>query len=491
MAYLGRYRSTLFGAGAVLAFALLLGRISGFGRELVLASRFGISEQADIAVILLTLPDLLVNLLLSGGLSAALVPRLRGLPPGQAAQLFRNASFWAMAVFGLMAAAIAIWPAGIFGLFAPGLSNPTRGLGDYVMLLLALSVPLTALSGITAAYLNAGERFFIAGLGTLIFNLAVMSALLGMRGTSGLLVLAAAILGGSVLRLTSQAMILPRQVWHMDRGVTKMDQDFLAAFLAGVLATSLTLIPPALIRAVASLLGTGNIATFNYAQKLVELPLGILITTISTIALTRLSGHHAAGDFKAMRRTLYDNLRLSLILAIMILIFGQLLAGQVVSLIFLRGAISEDNTEQITFLVRIILFGVPFIAVSGLAAAALNAKLQTTKVLRATAISIASLIILALPGILISSDGLLMLAVVGSQAILAWLLARRAEIWLCGAVGVFDRKFTRALCCGLAVALVFAVPTIWLDFENAILAMGWGAVGFGASIATSVGVAKG
>lgn len=54
------------GAGAILGMTLLVGRFSGLLREVQLAAVFGVSSQADAAVILLTLPDLLVNLLLSG-----------------------------------------------------------------------------------------------------------------------------------------------------------------------------------------------------------------------------------------------------------------------------------------------------------------------------------------------------------------------------------------------------------------------------------------
>lgn len=463
--------------------ALLLGRVSGLARELLLAFRFGVSREADVAVVLLTLPDLLVNLLLSGGLSAALVPRLRTLPDAQAAQVFQQACLWALTFFGALALLIAIWPAGVVSLFAPGLSQPTSLITAPVAMLVALSIPLTALSGVTTAYLNAGSRYFIAGLGTFIFNAAIITALAWWQ-KGGLLVLSGAIAIGALFRLASQMAISPPQAWRKQPERVPADPRFRKAFTAGVMAASLALVPAAMIRAAASLLGPGNIAAFNYAQKLVELPLGIFITTISTIALTRLSGHHADGDPLAARRTLHANLRLSLILALFILLFGEALAGVLVSLVFERGTISAGDVERIASLTRIALLGIPFISVSSLATAALNAQLRTPEVLRATGIALIALIVIALPGLIISSDRLLMGSVVGSQGILAWLLARRAKICLMGPDGVVNRRFFNAVAAGCAVALPFAAIPLFLSGSD-IAAIGLGAIGFGAGTSVS------
>lgn len=470
--------------------ALLAGRLSGLARELILASRFGISSQADVAVVMLTVPDLLVNLLLSGGLSAALVPRLRALPVDAAVQLFRNACLWAMLAFGTLSIVIAIWPEGLFALFAPGIPHPSKVISGPIIAFLALSIPLTALSGVTGAFLNSRERFFVAGLGTLIFNLVIIAALLAWRRGDALLALAAALLAGAAARLFSQAVILPRNALRWGSGNSKFDRGFLLAFAAGIAASSLTLAPAALVRAAASLLGTGNVATFNYAQKLVELPLGILITTISTVALTRLSGQYAENKDTDAKRTLAAGLRLALLLAIMVVAFGELLAGQVASLIFLRGAIDAQGVGQIAELTRVILIGVPFVAIASLAAAALNAQLRTPEVLRATAISIGVLIILAIPGLLLSSGLLLMAAVVGSQAALAWFLARRARICLWGTQGMVDWQFLKAIGSGLAVTIVFGGIVIFFAPEKVVVAVVLGIVGFAGAVGTSISVAR-
>lgn len=427
---------------------------------------------------------------MSGGLSAALIPRLRALPGSEAIGLFRSACVGALCLFGLFALIFAVFPDIVFRVLAPGLSLKSDIINHYALILLSVSIPLTALSGITSAFLNSDERFFVAGLGTLIFNLAIIVALVASRGNGGLFLLCAAIAAGSAIRLASQTFALPSRVWGPASPVGKPDRSFRNAFVAGIAASSLALLPPVIIRAAASLLGSGSIATINYAQKLVELPLGILITTISTVALSRLSGQFGAGDRDGAMRTLVDNLRLSLFLAIVVVGVGEALAEPAVSVIFMRGAINGEDAARIAALLRITLVGVPFIAVSSLAAAALNAQLRTTEVLRMTLASIGVLAVLALPGLLLSSDTLLMAAMVGSQAALAWFLARRARICLWGAGGVIDRQYLLSIGSGLIVAAPFVGAAIFLGHWNALVAIGLGAAGSALAILAAIRVAR-
>ena len=66
---------------------VLLGRLAGFAREALVASSFGSTAEADVVVLMLTVPDLLINLLVGGGLTATLVPRFTQRPD-QARQLW-------------------------------------------------------------------------------------------------------------------------------------------------------------------------------------------------------------------------------------------------------------------------------------------------------------------------------------------------------------------------------------------------------------------
>ena len=127
----------LLGSSTILSLAILAGRLTGLVRELQLAASFGVSTDADIAVLCLTLPDLLVNLLLSGGLSAALVPRFRSMSIVEGDSLFRSAFVTAILTFSILALILLVWPGVVFKLLAPGLNDPASFINANSLVLIA------------------------------------------------------------------------------------------------------------------------------------------------------------------------------------------------------------------------------------------------------------------------------------------------------------------------------------------------------------------
>lgn len=423
-------------ASVLLSMTLLAGRLTGLLRELVLASVFGVTANADVAVLLLTFPDLLVNLLISGGLSAALVPRFGSIRAEQAMALFRQVSLAVLVLFGLAGMALVVWPQAVFSLLAPGVQWPLMA-GALSLAAVAVAIPLTGAAGVSGAYLNANHRFFVAGCGTLIFNVCILSALLLARGSSDLLTfLAAGIAIGAALRWLSQLAALPGNVWRAKVEVPLVDMALVKAFAAATLASALMLMAPIVIRAMASTLGSGAIASFNYAQKLVELPVGILITSISTVALSRLSTLHAKNKSSEAAASVTRDTQYALLVAMAVTVPGIWFADSVVHVVFARGEMGALALMRVTELTRVALLSIPCVAISSMAIASLNAGKRTHEVLKVTIGSLFLLPFLALPGLLLSSEQGLMLAVVGFQTIAAAWLAHLAKLRLFGCTGV-------------------------------------------------------
>lgn len=416
-------RRSLLGAGLLLSVALMAGRLAGFGREVLLASSLGLSEQADIAIVLLTVPDLLVNLLLSGGIGVALVPAMRAASPAQAAALFRQASLTLGSIFAVFGLCFALLPSIWLWLFAPGLEGAARWLDGWMLYAIAAAIPFAALSGVSTAALNARERFFVAGCGTLVFNLCVIAALLvAMIGAQGYLAwLCMGILSGALLRWFSQWGALrastppqtqPHQGWLLDRRL-------LQGFVAGLASASLLILVPVALRAGASWLGKGELAAFNYAIKLVELPLGILITTLATVAFPRLSQAHQQNDATAFEGLLRSGLQRSLMLSIVVVLCGWPFVDAVVAILFGSGGVSSEGQAHITALTQIALLSVPWVGIASLASAALNARRLPGVVLRRTVLVMLAFPLLCLPGLLMGEPTVLMWALPLFHLILA------------------------------------------------------------------------
>jgi putative peptidoglycan lipid II flippase len=419
------------GAGAVLGASLLAGRFSGLLREMQLASTLGVSSQADAAVVLLTLPDLLVNLLLSGGLSAALIPRLKMLPLYHAQVLMRQTLILTSSIFSIFAILFATSPASWFTILAPGLPLDAFPPSSAV-LATAIAIPLTAASGVTTAGLNSQQKFLVAGCGTLIFNMTVIAALAldGEDLFGQLVLLGIGVAIGASLRLISQLISLPYGWLVGPITQPPLDRQLIRGFIATAATASLMLLVSVIVRAFASTLNTGAIAAINYATKFVELPAGVLVASVSSVALVRLSELYSKQDLEAAEQTFVDGLRTTLINTIGAGFLIAYFARAIVEIFLGRGAMDSVAVGRVVVLTQVLLLGLPFLAVTSMNMAILNAQEKPQIILKATVVCLMVLPVFALPGMLLGSEILLVWSVVGFQILHAITLSNKIKFKL-------------------------------------------------------------
>ncbi|RYY95353.1 MAG: hypothetical protein EOO24_23015 [Comamonadaceae bacterium] len=88
----------MFLRAGVLSLALLLAsRLLGVVRESALAAAFGSGGLADVAVLMLTLPDWVASVMASGALAYVLLPAWSQQQPGQVSALQRRVAVWGTA----------------------------------------------------------------------------------------------------------------------------------------------------------------------------------------------------------------------------------------------------------------------------------------------------------------------------------------------------------------------------------------------------------
>jgi len=422
-------KQRLFSTSLVLSLMLFLGRLAGFMREMQLGAVLGVTRDADFAVIMLTTPDLLVNLLLAGGLGAALVPEFSRLDPGGRTRAFVSISCLVGCAFGAIAIFVAVFPSILMWILAPGYANVPLSEYSDIFAITAVAIPFAGLTGVTAAMLNAEQKFFIAGAGTLIFNVTIVFALAFWFGQQQeLRVLATAIALASVLRYVSQFVaclpglsLAPTQITP-----TRFPQLFLR-FVQALGASTLVLFIPVILRAVISLSGAGNIAAYNFATKLVELPLGIAITTISTVALPAISKAVAVGNYAGERQLFSDGVQRSLTLSLCIAIPCFFFSDVLVSLVFGRGRMETKDLELISDIARLGFLTLPSIAVSSMTSALLNARGEMGLLLRMAIVATVLVPIAALPGIVTNDARLSLVALPIFHFVFAVLLARASR----------------------------------------------------------------
>lgn len=380
---------SLFQASALVSLALLLSRFSGLIREQVLGARLGLSAQMDAALLILTLPDLLVGLLLSGGFAAALVPALTRANPDARMALTRRIMAWTGLVALALGAALFAGMPLVLGFLAPTTDVDTLSAFRVGFALSLVALPVAAMIGVSSSYLNATGKYSVPALTVLAFNgvLAVYFYLALGGGAVNFTAFGFAVLAAMCLRFGLQLVQMGgfARPAPKDAGAAGFDPGFYRQFIQGVLGASLVVAMPIVFRSLYALGGAGELAEFNYALRIFELPMGILIAPITVIFLPLLSELKPGEALFAARAALA--LRTALMLGLTGALVGIIYAEPITTLLFGFGEMAGAGTQTISATLRVMLIALPFMALFQALGTALNASHRTGHVMRYSAIS--------------------------------------------------------------------------------------------------------
>lgn len=389
---------SLFRASILVSIALLLSRLSGLLREQVLGARLGLSAEMDGALLLLTLPDLMVGLLLSGGFTAALVPVLtRAEHPDRIALVRRM-----MLVTGLGAVALglllfAAMPL-VLALLAPSLDLTKLTAFQAGFALSLAAIPISAAIGVSSAYLHVKGSYSIPALTVLAFNgLLILYFLFGLGGqVLHFAIFGLAVVLAALLRFALQAARMPEAFRRLEnRGSTpRFGAGFAGTFVKGILGAALIVGMPLVFRSLYALGGDGELARFNYALRLFELPMGILIGPITVIFLPLLSHLHGSDRMQFQSRAALG-LRAAYLLGLTATLTVVLFARPIADLLFGFGEMRGEGAAAIAAATRMIILGLPFMAAFQILSTALNASNRTGDVLRYSGIALVASLCLA------------------------------------------------------------------------------------------------
>jgi putative peptidoglycan lipid II flippase len=331
-------------AGALSLALLLASRLLGVLRESAQAAAFGSGGLADVAVLVLTLPDWVASVMASGALAYVLLPAWGGQPPERVAALQRRVAVWGVALGCALAVLLAIGRGPVLSLLGGGIPADLRQAAAEGLVWSALAVPAALLAALWATRLQHERRFVGMYGANLVVNLVLVGAIAIAGSVTGapVTVLGIGLLVAMGARLSWLRRHLPpvapvRDVAAPMPGATVWTWAWLSA--------GLPLALPIVARSVASQGGEGSLAVFNYGWKLVELPLILAIQLVASLAfpaITRaLAG--ATGDDAPVRRAFALAWTLACAAAAGLLVAGPGLA----QLLFGWGRMTPDALAQI------------------------------------------------------------------------------------------------------------------------------------------------
>lgn len=460
----------------------LLSRVFGFIRDMLMARYLGAGMASDAFFIAFKLPNFFRRLFAEGAFSVGFVPlysRLLGkeLTPESkaAADAFAGQVLsWLLPILliflAIMEAAMVPVMLGLSGGFEGDAEklNLTVELGRYTFPYLVLISLMTFFTGM----LNAVDRFSAAAFAPVILNLCMITALIGFGETE---VEKARYLAGAVslsglaqlmwvfvaARRAGLNVSLPRpklspEVRELFRVIGP------AALGAGIVQINLLID----VLLAARFLPEGSVSWLFYADRLNQLPLGVIGVAVGTVLLPGISRLLAGGDESGATRQQNRAIEISLFLTLPSAVALALIASPIIATLFERNAFTEADTAATAAALVVYALGLPAYVIAKALTPGYFARKDTKTPVRFATISL--VINTGLNLVLIWDFAHVGLAL--ATAIAAWVNVIMLYVGLKGRYGftLARRTWVSALKCLLACGVMAATLLAYTHFYGAM-----------------------
>ncbi|MDO5059938.1 MAG: murein biosynthesis integral membrane protein MurJ [Neisseria sp.] len=336
----------LLGALAKVGSLTMLSRILGFVRDSIIARSFGAGMATDAFFVAFKLPNLLRRIFAEGAFAQAFVPILaeykQNKTPEATQQFVQHVAGMLTFILTIVTALSILAAPWIIYVTAPGfVGNESKF--ELSVALLRITFPyilLISLSSFVGSILNTYHKFSIPAFTPVFLNVSfiVFALFFAPYFDPPVTALAWAVFVGGILQLGFQLPWLWKQGFlktpklnFRDEAVKRVMKQMLPAVL-GVSVAQISLVINTIF---ASFLQSGSVSWMYYADRLMELPTGVLGAALGTILLPTLSKHAGNPDTQEFSALLDWGLRLCMLLALPAAVGLAVLSFPLVSTLFM------------------------------------------------------------------------------------------------------------------------------------------------------------
>ncbi|MEK9684470.1 MAG: murein biosynthesis integral membrane protein MurJ [Rhodospirillaceae bacterium] len=341
---------------ATIGILTLISRILGFVRDILIAATMGAGPVSDAFFIALKLPNFFRTLSAEGAFNVAFVPLFaRKL----AADGVREAVEYASTVLSVMVIILLAFvalaqigmPIFMYG-FAPGFSDdPIRF--KYAVDLTRITFPyllFISLVSLLGGVLNSFNRFAAAAASPILLNLFLIGAVLILAPvlTTPGHALAWGVAAAGVGQLVWLMICLRSAGICIRLPTPRISPEIRLLFsrmVPGALGAGIAQMNLLIGIFIASFLPSGSVSFLFYADRLNQLPLGVIGIAIGTVLLPVLSRQLGQGEYAQASVTMNRALEIGLLFAVPSALGLAILAEPIITILFERGAFQAETTE--------------------------------------------------------------------------------------------------------------------------------------------------
>jgi putative peptidoglycan lipid II flippase len=452
----------------------LLSRLTGLARDIMLAAFLGAGPIADAFYVAWRLPNVFRAIFAEGAFNTAFIPayaHVSGKGGENSARLFASHIFTLLFLSQVILLVVAwLFMPQVISLLAPGFADDSEQ-RRLAIELTRITFPYLLLITLVTLYggmLNVMHRYASASAASIFLNISMMATLavaawfpsVGHAAAWGILIsgfLQYFLLAGDLARHGGLPRFAP----------LKLDEDVRAFFRAigpatlGSMGTQVAIFADTII---ATFLAAGALSALYYAERLYQLPIGVIGIAIGTVLLPEMSRRIAAGDDAGAMASQRRAFEFTLLTSVPFVAAFITVPDVIMRAVFLRGAFTAADAAAAGATLAAYAVGlIPFVMIRS-AVSAFYARKDTATPVKASLTGLA--VNLALKVLLMGS-----LAQVG----LALATATGAWINLLLVLGFavragyleFDRPLVQALLKFLASGVILAAA-LWLSARFAV-----------------------
>ena len=477
---------TLLRAVATLSGLTLVSRVLGLARDMIIAGLLGAGPVADAFFVAFKLPNFFRRLFAEGAFNAGFVPlfseRLTQAGPGAAREFAERALAVLLPILLVFVTLMQIGMPAVMVVLAPGfLDDPERF--DLAVAFARLTFPyllFISLVSLLGGVLNAVDRFAAVAATPIVLNLCLIAGvtvLAPLFPTAGHgLSLAVSVAG--MAQFAWLAVACKRAGFGLRLRRPRLHPEvkrLWALVLPAALGAGVFQIGLMIDVVLASLLPAGAVSYLFYADRLNQMPIGIVGVAVGTALLPRLSRQIAAGEGVDANASINRAVELCLLLTVPAAVALVVVPGAIVSTLFQRGAF--DAAASVATANALIGFavGIPAYVLVKVLGPCYFARQDTRTPVRIAMIALALNVVLAVALLPFLAHVGLALA----TALAAWLNAglHAVGLWR-GGHWQIDARLRRSVLGMLAAAAGLALLLWGMD----VVLAGWFAGGLGEKV---------
>lgn len=335
----------------------MLSRVLGLVRDVVLLNVFGAGKDFDTFVVAFRIPNFFRRLFAEGAFSQAFIPVLTEYKTSRThaeVQILISRVFGCLATFMTTLTMIAIIAAPvIMYIYAPGFH------GDEAKFALAtdmfrLTIPYLLFMSLTAfasSILNSYGSFSTPAFAPVLLNIAMIAGALWLTPfmAEPIMALGWAVIIAGILQLAIQIpelwrknLLIPPKVDFKHEGVDRIMKLMLPA-LFGVSVTQINLL---LNTVWASFMQDGSVSWLYSAERMTELPLGLIGVAIGTVILPSLSTQHTEKNPEKFRGMMDWAAKVIVLVGLPASIALFMLSTPIIQALFERGQFTFEDTQM-------------------------------------------------------------------------------------------------------------------------------------------------